>query len=260
MTAVVHEQRGSGRPVVLLHGFCETRKLWYRMADKLAGSYAVFLPDLPGFGESPLPHKPFSIESIAAMIHAWLDENGLHRPVVIGHSLGGYVALAMAATQPFRMSGLGLFHSTAYADTAEKKANRDKVIDFVTRNGVAPYVETFVPGLFFQKDHPDIATMLKIGMGTRKETLIAYATAMRDRPDRTGILETFSGPMLMVAGDHDAGIPVEQTAKQVALMRTAVFRVLNNTGHMGMFESELESMKIVKEFIDLVATSDSQNV
>jgi pimeloyl-ACP methyl ester carboxylesterase len=82
-------------------------------------------------------------------ILGWLEERDVKSTIVIGHSLGGYVALAMAALDEEFCKKLALFHSTVYADSDEKKANRDKVIGFVTQNGVAPFIQTFVPSLFF---------------------------------------------------------------------------------------------------------------
>ena len=191
MSRIYYQEKGKGHPLVLIHGFCETHEIWDRFADNLSDTFRVLLPDLPGFGKSPLPPTPFTIQDIGLAMLGWMDELHLDRPVVIGHSLGGYVALAMVDVQPGRFPGFGLFHSTAYADSEEKKENRNKVIDFVSRKGVQPFIDTFVPGLFYQKGNPHVMEIHQIASRTPAETLVAYAAAMRDRPSRVALLETF---------------------------------------------------------------------
>src|SRR5690606_20750625 len=99
-------------------------------------------------------------------------------------SLGGYVALAMVAQQPDRFAGLGLFHSTAYADTEEKRASRSKVIEFVETNGVEAFTSNFVTPLFADKTHASIQKVREINMKASREAVIGYTKAMRDRPDQ----------------------------------------------------------------------------
>ena len=257
MSEIHYQEKGAGHPLVLIHGFCETNEIWDRFADKLSDTFRVLLPDLPGFGKSPLPPTPFSIMDIGLAILGWMDELHLDRPVVIGHSLGGYVTLAMADVQPVRFPGFGLFHSTAYADSEEKKENRNKVIDFVSRNGVQPFIDTFVPGLFYQKENPHVTEIHQIASLTPAETLVAYAAAMRDRPARLALLETFPKPILMIAGEHDAIIPYEQSSAQSGLMKFPLFYGLKDAGHMGMFENEPKTIKIVKNFTNFALGFES---
>ncbi len=248
MCRIYYQEKGNGHPLVLIHGFCETHEIWDRFADSLSDTFRVLLPDLPGFGNSPLAPTPFTIQDIGSAMLGWLDELHLDRPVVIGHSLGGYVAMAMVDVQPGRFPGFGLFHSTAYPDSEEKKENRNKVIDFVNRNGVQPFIDTFVPGLFYQKGNPHMQEIQRIASRTTAETLVAYTAAMRDRPTRLALLETFTKPILMIAGEHDASIPYNQSSAQSSLMKFPLFYGLKDAGHMGMFENEPRSIKIVKDF------------
>ena len=251
MATIHHEETGNGKPLVLIHGFCETSEIWNDFAPKLSQSFRVLMPDLPGFGQSPLPNMPVSIAGVGLSLLQWMDDLQLDKAVVIGHSLGGYVALAMAASQPGRLPGFGLFHSTAYPDTDEKKENRNKVIDFVTRNGVPPFLQTFVPGLFYQKNNPHVSDVHRIASATAAGTLTGYAAAMRDRPSQIPLLETFPGPILMIAGEHDDIIPYEPSAAQSRIMKFPFFYGLPKSGHMGMFENEPESIKIVNDFTNM---------
>jgi len=248
MISIHHEDYGEGYPIVLLHGFCETLKIWRGIAIKLSDTFRVMIPDLPGFGDSPLLQRPFSIEDVGRAIFRWMDDLRVPESVVIGHSLGGYVALAMARINPERLAGIGLFHSTAYPDNHEKKTNRNKTIGFVRSHGVAPFVETFVPGLFHQKDNPGVALVHEMAMATTVSTLVSYAEAMRDRPSSVDVLENFPRPILMVAGEQDAITPYGPSSEQTAKMRFPFFKGLTNVGHMGMFENEQESLLSIRDF------------
>ena len=251
MNPIFAKNLGNGKPVILLHGFCESHEIWETTAQALASTYHVFAPDLPGFGKSTLPDTPFSISDIAQLLLDWIKSTNIENPVVIGHSLGGYVALAAASQNPALFSGLGLFHSTAFADTPQKIENRNKAIDFVNKNGVQPYVDTLVAGLFHQKDNAAVKLVHSIASATPKETIIGYCRAMRDRPDTSAVLKTLEVPTLLIAGEFDTFVSVEDLQVQAATCRRAHFYTLANVGHMGMFEDGANSIKMVKNFLDV---------
>jgi len=246
---IFYKEKGSGVPVVLLHGFCETNEIWDELIPELADHAHLISIDLPGFGDSTLPKKPFSIADVASEVVSWLKEKGIKSPVLVGHSLGGYVALAMVRQDPAYFRKMVLFHSSVFADPEEKKENRNKTIDFVERNGVAPFLETFVPTLFFDKNHPSIPEVKNITARTTKETLIAYTEAMRDRPSQEDFLKGYDGLTLVIAGEHDGVIPMEISKKMAQLSPKITFCTLGKTGHMGMYESTLASAEAIGKFL-----------
>ena len=248
MGEIYFEERGKGFPLVLIHGFCETHELWDSLAEKLSLDFRVVAPDLPGFGKSPFPNRRISITEVAAVINSWLHQMNIHQCVVIGHSLGGYVALSMTEQRADLIAGLGLFHSTAFADSEEKKQNRNKVFEFVKKNGVVPFVDTFVPGLFYQKDNPSIEKVYSIASKTKKETLLAYTQAMRDRPANTSLLGSYEGECLFIAGKYDSLIPYSAMEEQSRMNRNGEFKILENSGHMGMFEDAETAFKVIQSF------------
>lgn len=249
MTSVAYRTMGNGKPVVLLHGFCESNQIWGVFANLLAQRCRLLIPDLPGFGASQLLKTPISIDAVGETMWQWIDSIGVKDPVLVGHSLGGYVALAMTHQRPEDVAGFSLFHSTAKADTPEKKQNRDKVIAFVNKNGVAPYIETFVPGLFFNKESPAMKDVYPIAYSTPAATLIAYAEAMRDRPSRRSVLDDFDKPVLIIAGEKDEIIPLDTLMDQAIQLRKGRLSILSDTGHMGMLESTNRSVEIVTQFV-----------
>lgn len=246
---IFYKEQGSGVPIVLLHGFCETHEIWEELVPHLAAHARVISIDLPGFGDSTLPKTPFSIDEIAAEVLAWLKGRGVPPPVLVGHSLGGYVTLAMARQDHDYCQKMVLFHSSAFADPEEKKENRNKTIDFVKRNGVAPFLETFVPTLFFDKNHPSISRVKNITARTPQETLIAYTEAMRDRPSREEFLKKYKGLTLVIAGEEDGVIPMEISQKMAELSPKITFCTLEKTGHMGMYENTEISAEALVTFV-----------
>jgi pimeloyl-ACP methyl ester carboxylesterase len=254
MSKLFYSDSGKGKPVVLLHGFLETNLIWKYFTESLSTEYRVLAFDLPGFGQSPLPErKPFTLGDIAAQINQVLDELKLRDVFLIGHSLGGYVSLAMVDSRPDIFSGFCLFHSTALADSAEKKEARTKTIDFVLKNGALAFTSNFVPPLFADPNHTAVSHVKQIASATAQETVINYLGAMRDRPERIPLLKTYPNPILFIAGDRDTVIPVSTLIDQASMAINATIHVLEGVGHMGMFELPYGSLKIVRDFLTLHA-------
>jgi len=178
----------------------------------------------------------------------WLQTNAITKPVIIGHSLGGYVTLAMANKAEAQLAGIGLFHSTALPDPEEKKQNRNKVIDFVNKNGVKAYIDTFVPSLFYDKDSAHIPAVNSLLSKADATALTGYVAAMRDRPDQSVLLARFSKPVLLLAGSNDELIPKESLQKQAKTLQKGTLAVLQETGHMGMLEATDKSAREVAKF------------
>jgi len=245
---IYFKDQGKGFPIVLLHGFCESHQIWNGFAEDLALNFRVITPDLPGFGKSQLPHQPFSIDDIADQMLTWLHQSGIEYSILIGHSLGGYITLAMARKKVEAFAGIGLFHSTAFADSDDKKANRDKTIEFVQKNGVAPFASTFVQGLFKDCRSRYLTQVNKIASATPLETVILYTKAMRDRESSTEFLRTLPIYLLVIAGIHDSIIPVAVSKQLAKLGPKVVYQPLEHAAHMGMMEDRLGALNAITEF------------
>jgi len=249
MKKLFFQDRGKGEVVILLHGFPMHQKVWDGFAEKLSKHFRVITLDLPGFGKSPILNQPFTIDQVAEQVLSWISENKIEKCVVVGHSLGGYVALAMAKRAPELFDGLILFHSTAYADNDEKKQSRNKVLEFIDNNGVVAFTSNFIAPLFVNVQHPAIEKVRAIATESTKEAVKGYTQAMRDRADRTDVLKSLHNPVLFLAGEKDAGISVESIERQAALSLHSEIQILPEVAHMGMFESEEESLEIIYSFI-----------
>jgi len=242
--------KGSGTPVVLLHGFCESHTIWNELSEELSASFRILCPDLPGFGQSNSLND-VSLEEVASTLNYWLGELNIERCILIGHSLGGYVTLAFAETFPEKLIGFGLFHSTCYSDTPEKKETRNKVITFLQTHGVKEFTDTFVPGLFYNKSEnvqESIDKLVKEAGTCNQETLISYTRAMRDRTDRCHVINS-KMPVLFIAGDKDGAVTIDQSRKQTKDLNPEFVHILPETGHMGMFERKAETTRMVADFL-----------
>lgn len=249
MSAIYFRELGTGFPVVLLHGFPFTNQIWDSFAQKLAEDFHVITPDLPGFGHSALPQDKLTLDSVAQVLINWLREKNISQCIFIGHSLGGYITLAMANKAPELFTAIVLFHSTALADSEDKKQSRDKVIEFIDKNGVQKFTSNFISPLFADQHHPAIKTIQSIAIEAKEESVKAYTLAMRNRPDSTAVLKDFRKPILFIAGEKDGGIPVDSVKKQGDLNSQSEVHILPAVAHMGMVESENQTLEIVRRFI-----------
>lgn len=254
-----YREEGSGLPVVLLHGFAEDGAIWNNQAEQLKVSYRVLIPDLPGSGLSSSLSSDTSMEKMADDILLLLDREAVQNCVLIGHSMGGYIALAFAEKYPERLKGLGLFHSTAYADSEEKKAARQKSIEFIRKFGSAAFIRQSAPNLFStdtRNDHQELITwMIDRYSGFSPDSLVYYYEAMIRRPDRTAVLKRLEKPVLFVIGNQDQAVPPQQALEQSHLPALSHIHILKQSGHAGMLEEPAQSNSILQSFLNFVIQS-----
>jgi len=252
MSSIHFFEKGKGQPLILIHGFCETSRMWIDFANELSNEFQVVCPDLPGCGDSPISGNQTSLEEVAVQLEEWLEENQLENPIVIGHSLGGYVTLALLELMDSRLKAVGLFHSTAFADDTDKKEMRNRTITFLKKNGVEKFVSSFVPPLFPENRREELSAEIDQAILEAKrcslDGLIAFSGAMRDRKDRLSILKDFQGPKLLIAGTEDGAVKIEASRAQKEAFTEYV--ELSGVGHMGMIEQKEKTLEIVRNFVN----------
>jgi len=255
---ISYNDTGHGQPIIFIHGFCESKEMWVAFEKALSPYYRILTPDLPGHGESLWMEEEITMEETAVILGLWIDGLSLEKPIVIGHSLGGYATLALAEIMGEELGGIGLFHSTAFADDKDKVDTRNKTLDFVNKHGVEKFVKSFVPPLF--PDNPNeelqerIDYILKLAQKTSFPGLVAFTKAMRDRKDRTEVLKNFKGKKMMIAGQADSAIKIEDSRKHEKWVD--FYFELPGTGHMGMFEKEEKCLEVIGKFMDRYINGD----
>jgi len=254
MSSIFYTDTGKGLPVVFLHGYCETSNVWNELRPQLSKKFRIITIDLPGFGESPPLKYEFSLEDVAKDIKDFLKSIGLKKYVLIGHSMGGYAALSFAKLYEDLLLGLGLFHSNVFEDDKEKKDNRTKLMDFIRENGVKSFIKTFIPSLFYKENinalKDTILNLKKSADQTHAESIIQYARAMRDRKGSEKFLEHFSKPVMFIIGEEDISVPLHKSLEQISIPRNVHVLRLTGTGHMGMFEKPIESIRFIEGFLN----------
>ena len=247
---------GLGRAIVFLHGFLENNDIWKDYTKPLQKEYRVIALELPGHGSSPEKATGKSIDQMADYVHETIAGLRVEKCMLVGHSMGGYVALALAEKHPEMIQGLCLFNSSALADDDEKKASRDKTIDFIKKNGMEKFSETFVKPLFDESQHDKqkdaIKKHEKIAASIDKDQAAAVLEAMRDRPDRTDVLKNATFPVLFIAGKTDQAVPLEKVVEQVALPENSQAHFIGKSAHMSMYEAQEETITVIEQFADRI--------
>jgi Predicted hydrolases or acyltransferases (alpha/beta hydrolase superfamily) len=218
--------------------------------------------DIPGHGISEVLGETHTMEMMADVAVKLLDKLKIERANVIGHSMGGYVALAMAKKYPGKMLSLTLFSSTPNADTEEKKENRRREIEIVA-SGRKEMLSKVLPGKGFapanrKRMQDEIDWMALQVMLTEDEGIMALLRGMMEREDMNGMLKESKVPQLFLFGKKDEYITIE-TAEEVAMNNSqAKVAWLEESGHNGFLEQPEESVRIVEEFIGKPSTDADQ--
>lgn len=244
---------GQGMPVVLIHGFGEDHRIWQKQLAVLQQNHRIFLPDLPGTGASSLNSETVSIESMAEAIKVMLDEEEISSCIMLGHSMGGYITLAFAEKYPERLQAFGLIHSTAYADSEEKKEARKKSIAFIQENGAYAFMKTTIPTLFSATFHETNNELVQQLTEQSKQfapaTLTAYYNAMMNRPDRTAVLKQTKVPVLLFIGEEDKAVNPADALAQASLPAVCMVKLIPGIAHMGMLEASTVLNETITAFI-----------
>lgn len=255
---IFYRAEGSGNPIMLLHGFAEDHTIWDYQVEKLKNDFLVILPDIPGSGASKMLQGNISIADYAEVIKSIADAEGVtprKKPfTLIGHSMGGYITLAFAEKYPELLNGIGLFHSSAYADDETKIAARKKGIEFIKSKGAESFLRTTTPNLFAEKTKQEnpvlIEKLISLSKNISPEALIQYYEAMMKRPDRSSILKSFPKPVLYIVGKQDNAVPLTLSLKQCHLSPIFQINILQDSGHVGMWEEKDLASECIKSFLE----------
>ncbi len=247
--------RGQGPPLLLLHGFPLDRTLWNAQIEPLAQTHRVLAPDLRGHGESPPSGDDYSMEALADDLLNFLDERKCPGPFALaGHSMGGYIALALAARCPERISHLMLIATRAAADSPEAAANRLRLArEAEQRNDITPVIEAFLPRLLgptSQANSPNLIRDLRTMMNrTSLTAVVGCLRGMADRPDRTPLLKTLTMPSLVIAGAEDLIAPPTEGQSMSQALPHGQLTIIPDSGHLVSLEQPDLTTQTIIDFL-----------
>jgi len=249
-TKISFSDDGKGSAVVLLHGFLENKTMWDKYISTLSKNHRVISIDLLGHGETECLGYVHTMEDQADMIFAVLISLRIRKIVFVGHSMGGYVALAFAELYPDYVKGLFLLNSSSRADSDERKINRDRAIKAVKQNHTN-FVRISIINLFSEDNREILAKEIEKvklqALKTPLQGIVASLEGMKIRKDREVLLHFAPYPIQLVLGKKDGVLIYDDTIDQIE--GTKVELTSFPDGHMSHIENEKELKIVLLEFL-----------
>jgi len=231
------EIRGSGKPVYLLHGLALDHSIWLEMVGYYADQAQFIIPDLRGHGRTPLGNADGSIEQIARDVLQLADHLGHEQFVLAGHSMGGYIALALAEAHPERLLGLVTVTSHARADSPEKLESRFQQARKAQLEGIKAMSDELIQRMMPEGElgQPD-EHLCEVVSSSSPEGFANVQKAMAKRPNRLHVLRSLTCPVLAIAGGKDRILPKEIALEVAANAQQGRAVCLPEVGHLPMLE------------------------
>lgn len=247
------EVRGDGPAVLFIHGYPLDRSIWTHQIAALDG-WTRIAPDLRGMGGSDAPDLGYNMETYAADLAALLDLLGVDEVVLVGHSMGGYVAFEFLRRWRNRVRGLVLVDTRAEPDTAEGKKNRDAAAATAREQGAEAIAEATLPKMLGASTLAGAPATVERVRATIAATpvagIVGALAAMRDRSDSTPMLPGLAGiPALVVVGDEDELTPAAQARAMADGIPGASLVVIRSAGHLPTMERPVETTDALLAFL-----------
>ncbi len=248
-TKISFSDTGKGTAIVLLHGFLENQRMWDGFVASFSKKYRIITIDLLGHGQTECLGYVHSMEDNADMVHAVLSKLRIRKAIFVGHSMGGYVALALAELYPETIKGLALLNSTTRADSEDRKTNRDRAIVAVKQNHTN-FIRLSIANLFSENNRERLITEIESvkieALKTPLQGIVASLEGMKIRKDREVLLHFAPFPVLLILGQQDPVLNYEETKEQIENTPTQL--VSFPDGHMSHIENAVVLEKVLMDF------------
>jgi len=243
-TNISYSDTGKGTTIVLLHGFLENKTMWDFYVPELAKKNRVIAIDLLGHGETECLGYVQTMEENADAVHEVLSALRIRKAIFVGHSMGGYVALAFAELYPDNIKGLVLLNSTARADSEERKTNRDRAIKAVKQSFIN-FISLSIANLFSEDNRErlssEIESVKNKALKTPLQGIVASLEGMKIRKDREVLLHLTQYPKMLILGEKDPVLNYDETKEQIE--NTEMKLVTFPDGHMSHIENQEDLLK-----------------
>jgi pimeloyl-ACP methyl ester carboxylesterase len=258
-TWLEYDEQGKGVCVVLLHAFPLDKQMWGPQQSGLATEARLIAPDFRGFGGSSPSDESFSLDRMADDVAGLLDVLQIREPVVLGGlSMGGYAALAFARKHAARLRGLILADTRSEADSAEARANRDKMIAFTEQHSGRDVIDQMLPKMLSPETlsrKPDVVEEVRrIASAQTPAGIIGALRVLRDRPDATASLASIRVPTLVIVGTDDALTPPAVAEKLASGIAGARQEKIPGAGHLSNLEQPERFNAALRSFLQGLAS------
>lgn len=234
-------ERGHGIPVVFIHGFPLSHRMWEPQLLALPDYFRHIAYDVRGHGESECGDGQYTFEWFVDDFFALLDGLHIEKAIVCGLSMGGYIALRAMERNPERFLGVVLCDTRSTADDNTGKLRRAELLQQVKKEGAAVFARHFVPNLFApvtQQHNPSVVRMMQDIASLHSPTGIAGALlALASRTDTTESLPNIAVPTLLLVGEHDAVTPVSASLAMQSLITNVDMHIIPDAGHLSNLEN-----------------------
>ncbi|MFT5581016.1 MAG: pimeloyl-ACP methyl ester carboxylesterase [Psychromonas sp.] len=234
--------------LVLIHGFLESNTMWDYL--NLEKHFNCFRFELPGHGKAKYkPNTTINLSEVALDFNKWLAKNNIEYFDILGHSMGGYVALEMSKNKGFKGKVI-LLNSNFWCDSAQKKKDRERVANIVVENKKL-LIETAIPNLFSDKNkyQDEIDSLIQEATSIRADAIAAASISMKNRQDHSETVRQLSYRLLFVQGELDKIMPKSVSIKQIGNMEIA-YECISNAGHMCHVEATNETQQVIIDFLN----------
>jgi 3-oxoadipate enol-lactonase len=257
--SMAYDDRGSGIPVLFVHGYPLNRRIWIPQLKGLSEHARILAMDMRGHGDSDPVSGEYDMDLLAGDLKDFLDSLGISQRVVLcGLSMGGYVTFAFARKYPDRLAGIILTATRATPDTEDGKFNRDKAAALAKKEGVSAIVRAMLPKLLAPgsyTDKPDLVKMLKEIMDkTSLDGVLGDLAAIKNRPDSVPTLSKISVPTLIIHGAEDQLIPVAEVELMAESIPNVQVVVIPGAGHLPNMEQPETFNHAIQGFLSGIKT------
>lgn len=238
---------GQGPVVVWLHGFLESIEIWENQKSFFNSKFTNIYIDLLGHGKTGCIGECHSMELQAAAVHAVVDHLNVDRFLVVGHSMGGYIGLALLERLGSRITHFVLLNSTSYSDTAERQTNRERAIKIIA-NQKDSFVRMGIVNLFSEANRKRFSeAIIDKAQKMSNQGITAALKGMKNRSSRISILKNYQGNKLIVSGKEDPIISIKTSEKESKLTNSEILQLKG--GHMSYLEDYSEYSRGLMSFL-----------
>jgi 3-oxoadipate enol-lactonase len=247
------EGTSTGVPLIFIHGFPFNKEMWTSQLTTLSDNHRCIAYDVRGHGGSEAGAAQFGIPQFADDLFSFMDALKIDKAIVVGLSMGGYIALHAIEKNAGRIAGLILCDTQCTADTQEGRDKRKKTIAFIQKNGLEVYTEESLKNLFapasLQSKKEEVSFIKNTILNTKPDNICLTLQALADRQEKCTILKDIKVPVLILVGKEDKITSPEAAEKMHREIKGSEMGIIDGAGHLSNLENPEEFNESIRSFL-----------